>query len=84
MKIQRSAGNPLLRLLRSAGLPVSKWNGIVSYVYDPNKTSPPWGDNDQGMSVKLPNGNELFGINTEDLELLSRSESYKIQHDETK
>ena len=73
VRIRRTAGSRLLELLRSGGLPVSKWIGEITYVYDPSKPSPPWGDNDHGFSIKLPNGNELFGANTDDIELVSRA-----------
>jgi hypothetical protein len=34
--------------------------GVVNYVYDPSKPSPPWGENDIGYGIKLENGQALL------------------------
>lgn len=36
--------------------------GVVTKVYDPDKDSPPRGDNDYGIGIELDDGSYLWGI----------------------
>jgi hypothetical protein len=36
--------------------------GVVVWVYDPSKPSPPRGDNDYGISIKLKDGSYYWGL----------------------
>jgi hypothetical protein len=48
-------------------------NGIVSFVYDPQKPSPPKGDNPRGFTVKVSESKFLFFAQAErSIELISR------------
>ena len=46
--------------------------GTVVAVYDPTKPSPPRGNNDYGVSIKLEDGTVLWGVPNEKTKLLSR------------
>ena len=38
----------------------TKLKGKVKYVYNPDKSSIPWGENPIGYSIELKNGSEMF------------------------
>ena len=50
-------------------------SGVVVSVYDPDKPSPPRGDNDYGCSIKLKDGTFLWGVPNEKTILISRKTS---------
>lgn len=49
-----------------------KRHGKVVYVYDPSRPSGPNGDNDYGVSIRLDDGQELWGVPEKNIKLVSR------------
>jgi len=49
-----------------------KKRGVVVYLYDSTRPSPPWGENDVGFGVTLDDGSYLFCADTKGLSFISR------------
>jgi len=46
--------------------------GVVTYIYNPDEPSPPWGNNDHGFEVKLSDGSYILCDSTKGIHFVSR------------
>ena len=51
----------------------SSVEGLVTSIYDPSKPSPPHGDNDYGVNIKLKDGSFLWGVPDKKTKLVRRA-----------
>ena len=64
--ILRYESGDIIKVGDNVTVTIGRWifkkqiSGTICFVYDPNKPSPPRGDNDFGLSIKIANGHELW------------------------